>query len=75
MSAGGSPGLELVLELVRNASGGRRCGSCGRSLAEAGLELQEVVPERIVVRAVCPCGSVEDVELRPASEEGRAELR
>ena len=75
MNVAGSPGLELVLELVRTASGERRCGSCGRSLAEASLAPSEVDPERIVVRARCPCGAEEVIEIRPAGDEGRAEIR
>jgi hypothetical protein len=68
-------GTEFVLELVREAARGRRCGSCGRSLAEASIELEDVAPERIAVRASCSCGVVELVEVRPAGEEGLAELR
>lgn len=75
MSAGGSPGLELVLELVRAAAGDRRCGSCGRPLAAASIEPEAVDPERIVARFGCACGAVEVVEVRPALEGGRAELR
>jgi hypothetical protein len=75
VSSGSSLGVELVLELVRAAAEGRRCPSCDRPLTAATIEPDAVDLERIVARLVCACGAVEVVEIRPASEEGRAELR
>ncbi len=75
MSAGGSPGVELVLALVRDAARDRRCAACGSSLVAACIEPDEVDPEHVVARILCPCGAVEIVEARPASEGGSAEIR
>jgi hypothetical protein len=68
-------GVELVLELVRAAARGRRCVSCGRPLATAHIDPEDVDPERILARVLCPCGTAEVVEVRPAAEGGRAEIR
>jgi hypothetical protein len=70
-----SPGVGLVLELIRSAAGRRSCASCGRSLAEATAAADDVDTERIVARLTCACGADELVEVRPAGEDGRAELR
>ncbi|MGH3050740.1 MAG: hypothetical protein ACRDLK_11325 [Gaiellaceae bacterium] len=70
-----SPGVELVLELVREAARGRRCVSCGSSLAEAHVEPDAVDVEHVAARLVCQCGAVEIVEVRPAGDGGRAEIR
>lgn len=71
----GSAGVDLVLELVRDAARARRCTSCGRSMAEATAAPGEVDPERIVVHLVCACGADEVVEVRPTDENGHAAIR
>ncbi len=70
-----SPGVELVLELVRAAARERRCAACGRSLMEADVRPGDADPERIVARLHCPCGADEVVEVRPAADAGSAEIR
>jgi hypothetical protein len=40
----------------------------------AGVELVLEL-ERILARVLCPCGTAEVVEVRPAAEGGRAEIR
>lgn len=74
MSAGRSPGVELVLALLRDAARDRTCGSCGASLTEAAVAPVSLEPERLIARLHCACGAAETVEVRPATAEGRAEI-
>lgn len=75
MSAEHSPGVELLLELVRDAARGRRCTTCGNDLASARIDADDVDLERVVARIHCRCGNVESIEVRPAEEGGSAEIR
>ena len=75
MSADTPHGIELVLELVREAARGRACATCDRALTEASITPDSIDPGRIVASMSCRCGAAQTIEVRPATPDGRAEIR
>jgi DNA-directed RNA polymerase subunit RPC12/RpoP len=48
-----APGLELLLRLVAEQLGARRCARCGRSLSHSRVALREHDAQQVVIEVSC----------------------
>lgn len=71
-----SPGIELLLRVVRAQLERARCRGCGAALSDSPMALVERRDEAVVVELTCrSCKEKVRLELRPESDAGVAGTR
>lgn len=69
------PGLQLVLEIIRDTSADRLCTSCRRPFGVPRVYLRDATDERILVAVECAhCQARVDVSVSPAASGGVASV-